>query len=135
MKILVCGSRYWKDSKRIDDILSRVIFQVYHDNETTILEGGARGADRMAYLWAKENGIECIEFPADWKKYGLAAGPIRNRQMLDEKPDMVLAFHNSINTSKGTLDTLKEANKRGIPANIVTRDSVYQYFSVPRQGN
>ena len=31
-----------------------------------------------------------VTYPADWDKFGRAAGPIRNQQMLDEgKPNMI----------------------------------------------
>jgi hypothetical protein len=32
-------------------------------------------------------------FPANWIKYGITAGPIRNLEMIKENPDLVLAFH------------------------------------------
>ncbi len=38
-------------------------------------------------------GIPVMTFPADREKHGRAAGPIRNKQMLEEgKPDLVAAF-------------------------------------------
>jgi hypothetical protein len=45
-----------------------------------------------------------IAMPADWANHGKAAGPIRNRKMLDLKPDLVLAFHADLTNSKGTKD-------------------------------
>lgn len=50
------------------------------------------------------------DFPADWERNGRAAGPIRNRQMLDGKPDLVIAFPGG----KGTADMVAEAKRRGI---------------------
>lgn len=49
------------------------------------------------------------------------AGPLRNRQMLDEVPDLVLAFHAEMQSSKGTKDCVLEANRRGIKWRVVTR--------------
>lgn len=61
-------------------------------------------------------------FPADWKRYGKAAGPIRNQQMIDEgKPDLVLAFHENINESRGTKDMVARARGIGIKVIIITR--------------
>lgn len=68
----------------------------------------------MAREIAEELNIPFKPFPANWTKHGKAAGPIRNREMLDENPDLVLAFHTDIENSKGTADTLCEAEDRGI---------------------
>ena len=59
---------------------------------TLLLHGDARGADRLAGEWAQERGIEVLACPADWKRHRRGAGPIRNRQMLDERPDLMAAF-------------------------------------------
>ncbi len=51
-------------------------------------EGGARGADRLARVWAQLGGIEVETHPAQWERDGKAAGPIRNRAMLvNGRPD------------------------------------------------
>jgi hypothetical protein len=76
-----------------------------------IIYGGAYGADRLAREWAEEHclGSEC--YPADWTKYGRAAGPIRNKQMLVEgKPDLVVAFPGG----PGTADMVRQARAAGI---------------------
>lgn len=77
----------------------------------------------MAADFARQYGYPLIEIPADWTTYGKAAGPIRNRQMLDLNPDIVIAFHNDITSSKGTKDTVTEAKRRGIPrVEIISED-------------
>jgi len=64
---------------------------------------------------AKKYGLEVIWFPADWEKYGRAAGPIRNKQMIMEgKPDLVVAFHNNISKSRGTKNMVTQARRHGI---------------------
>lgn len=115
-KMLVCGDRNWKDKdfmlRLLDDIL--IYFGI-----TEIIEGCARGADRTAEEWAIEHDIPVRHFPAQWDTYGKSAGPIRNRQMLKEgRPDMVVAFHESLNTSKGTKNMVQIAQKEGIPVYI-----------------
>jgi hypothetical protein len=48
------------------------------------MQGGARWADALAKEWAMTKGkLKRFEIKADWKRYGSAAGPIRNQQMLD----------------------------------------------------
>jgi len=55
--------------------------------------------------------IPVIPFPPEWKRYGPKAGPIRNKQMLDEgRPDLVVAFPGG----NGTNDMVKKAKAAGI---------------------
>jgi hypothetical protein len=115
MRLLVCGSRSWKDDLAIADAISQL------DNTSGIqllIQGGARGADRMARSFANSAGIPVKEFPANWNRYGKAAGFIRNQQMLDEgRPHLVLAFLR--NDSPGTLDMIRRAAKADIPVAVV----------------
>lgn len=114
MKVLVCGDRYWSDAFRTELRLKKL------PPGTVIIEGEARGADTIARDAALALGFEVRRFPADWKKYGRAAGPIRNREMLDQKPDLVIAFHSDLSKSRGTADTVREAKKRGIPVEVIS---------------
>ena len=114
MRVLVCGDRNWTNKSKIREEL-----EALHDVEL-IIHGAARGADTLAGEVAKELNILVIEYPADWHRYGKAAGPHRNREMLDDNPNLVLAFHSHIRLSKGTADTVREARKRGIPTRIIT---------------
>jgi hypothetical protein len=75
-----------------------------------IIEGEARGADRLARMAAEAHGYTVERYPADWSAYHRAAGPIRNRQMLREgRPHLILAFHDHIAESKGTADMIEQA--------------------------
>jgi|SRR6185503_1051228 len=51
------------------------------DIEELVCGLAKEGADLLGYCWAEWEGIPIKEFPADWKKYGKAAGHIRNKQM------------------------------------------------------
>lgn len=115
MKVLISGSRDWLDEELILERLSKL------PKDTVIIEGGARGADRLSKVVAERLGLEVVEFPADWEKYGKAAGPIRNRRMLSESPDLVIAFHEDLSKSRGTRDTVEEARRRGIKVEVIGR--------------
>lgn len=79
--------------------------------QDVIIQGGAKGADRMARDFANANDIRCEQYDADWKAHGKAAGHIRNQQMLDEgKPDVVIAFPGGA----GTADMVKRARAAGV---------------------
>lgn len=58
----------------------------------TLVQGGAKGADRLAAIWTVANEVNCIRCPAKWKKHGKPAGPIRNREMMDYVPELVVVF-------------------------------------------
>ena len=88
-----------------------------------VITGGASGADTHAYECCKEDGFAVVKIEAKWWKYGRAAGPIRNREMLDKKPDLVLAFHDDLEHSRGTLDTVTEAKRRGIEVRLVQHNT------------
>ncbi len=113
MKVLVCGSRSWNRPT----LIGRRLAQLPFDSE--IIEGGASGVDYYAAIYARVLGMSVREYPADWKRYGRKAGPIRNRQMLDEVPDLVLAFWDG--ESPGTRDTIREAKRRGLPVEVAER--------------
>lgn len=77
-----------------------------------LVEGDAKGADRLAGCWAVENDIPNKKYPADWKKHGKGAGPIRNQVMLDEENiTLVVAFPGG----DGTKDMIDRAKKAGLP--------------------
>ena len=48
-----------------------------------LLHGGARGADRAIGRAAHQLGWPVEVHPADWRRHGRAAGPIRNRELLE----------------------------------------------------
>jgi len=84
-------------------------------SDTIIVEGEAEGADLLARSVAEELGFHVEPYPANWTQYGRAAGPIRNKQMLDEgQPHLVIYFHDDLAKSTGTRDMVKKAKERGI---------------------
>ena len=115
--VLICGDRNWGGYKIVERELDRL--QAKYSHKLFIIEGGADGADAQARHFAVTNGVEHKTYPANWKKHGKAAGPIRNRKMLTKgKPGLVLAFHNNIEKSKGTKDMIFAANKAGVEVRL-----------------
>lgn len=82
---------------------------------TRILHGGARGADTLAAGIARMVGLDVQEFRADWT-LGARAGIVRNLEMLDADPDLVLAFWDG--QSRGTGHVIGESRARGIALEI-----------------
>ena len=107
MRVVVTGSRKWNDRTAIKEALLDC-------GATLVAHGDASGADRIAHAVAASEGIDIVTFPANWNGRNKAAGPYRNRLMIDTvKPELVLAF--PMPDSVGTWDAAKYAEKKGIP--------------------
>jgi hypothetical protein len=116
-RILICGDRHWTNQRLISQNL---LDWASHTVVECVIEGEQKGADIMGRKAAEWLRIPVLRYPADWTKYGKAAGPIRNRQMLSEgKPTVVLAFHNNIAESKGTANMVRIAQAAGLPVQII----------------
>jgi len=115
MKVLVCGDRNYSDYDAVYAELSKL------PADTEIIEGGAPGADFLAGVAAVKLGFKLTVVKARWDVLGRAAGPIRNSMMLDMKPDRVLAFHDDIQASRGTKDTILKAKQLGIQVRLVEK--------------
>lgn len=111
MRVLVCGSRDFNDYETLEKELNGY-------DITEVIEGEARGADKLSRVYAEHRGIPVKGYPADWTLFGRRAGPIRNRQMLTEgKPDCVVAFRGP--NSRGTQNMIDQATKAGVPVRII----------------
>jgi YspA, cpYpsA-related SLOG family len=74
--ILVTGSRVWSDKWKMHELLTSL-------KPDLIVEGGQRGADKMAAAWCQKFGVDFLEAPALWGAYGKPAGRRRNELMLN----------------------------------------------------
>ena len=103
-KVVIGGCRDYADyvffKSCIDEILKD------EKDGVIIISGHCSGVDLMGERYALENGFEVEIFLPEWKKYGHAAGPIRNKKMV-ERADIVIAFWDGI--SKGTKSLIKYA--------------------------
>lgn len=109
MKLLVCGGRNYNDKLAVYGALDRA----HAKREITLLIHGAcrTGADALAEAWAKGREIPYLGHPAPWKLYDKAAGPLRNRLMLElYAPDGVVAFPGGA----GTADMIQRAEMAGL---------------------
>ena len=110
MIVLVCGGRNFKDK-----VLLYKILDVLPITYNKIINGAAKGADKLSTEWAEDRSIPYQEYPADWDKYRdlkpNPAGFIRNSEMLEkENIDLVVAFPGG----GGTKDMVTKAKATGI---------------------
>lgn len=108
MRVLVTGGRDFRDLGWLYDGLE--LLHVTVGGISEIIEGGAAGADTLAANWANWKRIKLTTVKADWGKHGRSAGAIRNRQMADLTPDLVLACPGG----RGTADMVAVARSRGM---------------------
>lgn len=114
MRVAICGGRnesLTRDRLReLKDELCNL-----NDGRLTILLGGCpTGIDEEVRRASTPLGYPYRLFPADWKQYGPAAGPVRNSQMIAEA-DHVIAFPGG----RGTADTVRKARRVSIPVTFL----------------
>ena len=108
MRVIVCGGRDYTNAEHVYREMDRLHKRLMID---VVIEGDAQGVDRMAGYWARKNKIDNRKFRADWKRLGRAAGPLRNRQMLEiGQPHCVIAFPGG----PGTANMIKQARDAGV---------------------
>jgi hypothetical protein len=108
IRLLVTGGRDYNNQEELYRVLDQIASEQHID---VIIHGAARGADTLASYWAEDRGVETIAVPADWNRYGRAAGSVRNQKMLDDHhPHLVVAFKGG----SGTKNMIGLAEKAGI---------------------
>jgi hypothetical protein len=110
-KILVCGGRNFNDWVTLFAVMDAL-----QPEMSALICGMARGADRLAHDWAVARGVPIEEYPADWERYGKAAGYRRNHDMLTRGyPDLVIAFPGGA----GTRNMVEIARKAGVEVRMI----------------
>lgn len=113
MRVIVTGSRKWENRKAVYNALNAVYEE--HGPFVVVHGGCSTGADRLADDWADLAflvGIKKEVFKAAWEARGKAAGPERNRRMIEAGAELVLAF--PLPEGSGTQHTMRLAREAGI---------------------
>lgn len=108
-KIAVVGSRGYTNTNKIELILASLLEQ---RGKFILVSGGCKGPDKIAEDWARANGLDICIFLPDWDKHGRAAGPIRNKDIVNEC-DFLIAFWDG--KSRGTMSSLNLCEKTQTP--------------------
>lgn len=112
MKTIIAGSRKGVGSNDLLDALSELPWTI-----TSVVSGGADGADSLGEAWADIMKLPLEIFPADWKANKRAAGFIRNEKMLKESgAEALLALWDG--QSHGTEHMIKIAARAGLLVHI-----------------
>lgn len=107
-RLAVVGSRTFANKSLLADVLAEMA-------PTTVISGGAKGADSLAEAWARKNGVETLIFLPDHKQYRHAFHH-RNR-LIAEACDGLVAFWDGHST--GTKYTINYARRLGKSVKVV----------------
>lgn len=121
MRIIIAGSRNYTNYEEAKTKIQFILSQYQSETPFVFLSGNCNGADRLGERFAKENGYPLELYPAEWKRYGAAAGPIRNKKMVD-LCDAVICFWDG--KSKGTAGLIQYAKKANKHIFIQTISSI-----------
>ncbi len=138
--VVVTGSRDWRYPGFVSIVLNAIYarsgkFTLYH-GDCRDRFGNPCGADHHADTWAKSAiGMLVKRYPADWATHGYSAGPIRNREMVEDalaavdgdlQSIQLVAFQRK--NSRGTQNCINEARRLNIYDTVWTEDDVPEYM-------
>lgn len=104
MRVGVTGGRDYADRRTVARVLEAL------RPDVVLVHGAATGADSLCAEWWSSDGRVTEPHPADWTKYGRAAGAIRNQVMVDSGLDVLIAFPGG----RGTADMVRRASRAGV---------------------
>lgn len=108
-RLIIAGGRDFTDY----EMLRSEADKIQHDE---VVSGCARGADRLGERYATERRKKLRQFPANWRRHGKAAGPIRNTEMANNA-EALLAFWDE--RSRGTLNMINTARSKGLSVTVI----------------
>lgn len=112
--VLVAGGRAFTDADLVDRALTAA-------DPGMLIEGGARGADRLCREWAQAHGVQVLTMDALWDHYGRRAGMVRDAAMVEvarRLSAVLVAFPGG----DGTADCVRRAVGAGMVVVEVTKD-------------
>jgi hypothetical protein len=112
MKIIVAGGR---DLKVTDSRVGYVADMLQAYGAEAVLSGGAPGGDEIGEKAAGKLALPVQKYPADWIRFGKAAGPIRN-EMMSQDGNLLIALPGGT----GTADMIRRMKRK--EKNIIVVD-------------
>ena len=128
-RVIIAGDRRLNDYDFLREKCDEVLSERIASGRVVIVSGHARGTDLLGERYASEHSLQCELFPADWKKFGKSAGPIRNREMATHA-DALIAFYDG--KSKGTGNMIRFARDFGLEVNIVNIGNMNTNGYIPK---
>lgn len=116
-RVIIAGGRDFNDYELLRRKCRALLrTHLLMPDKLIIVDGDARGADRLGRRFAIEHKCQSKTFPADWDKYGKRAGHLRNGEMAGYAHALI-AFHDG--KSKGTADMIQQATAMGLDVRVI----------------
>ncbi len=124
IKVGIVGSRKYTDKRKIKDLIFDI--KNKHGNEVEVVSGGQKdGADGLAKKYALEFDLKYTEFPpahynhnmhcirprGEYNKPYYVSNYFKRNKQIAEYSNIIVAFIPEGMESKGTMDTIKHAEK------------------------
>ena len=131
----------WSQQRVAAELLARSAGRLVH----LLLHGGARGADAAIGAAAQQLGWSSLVMPAQWQLHGRAAGPIRNRELLQQaiakavahtSPGcltsvLVVAFPGGAGTASLVREARRMASHSPVPISVAEVSPAAGLWAVP----
>ena len=131
----------WPQQRVAAELLARSSGRLVH----LLLHGGARGADAAIGRAAQQLGWSSAVMPAQWERHGRAAGPIRNRELLQQaiakavahsSPGcltsvLVVAFPGGAGTASLMREARRMASRSPVPISVAEVSPSAGLWAVP----
>lgn len=120
MRIIITGDRNWYCIKLARQIIFRLGCRY---SDFVIVHGACKtGVDKAFDDAALEAHLIPERHPASWETLKLAAGPLRNGEMVKAGAKFAIAVHKNLSWSKGTKDCVKQLRQAKIPVYLIDND-------------
>ena len=110
MKVAVVGSR------SVDDSHYLTLCETMPIGASTIISGGARGADALAKRYAAESNLYYEEYIPEYERYGRGAPMHRNRQIVDRADYVIVMWDGK---SQGAAYIIQYCLESGTPVRVL----------------
>lgn len=125
VRLVVAGSRNLNSSEAgqwMVDHLNAFVSALPEDQSSRleIVSGGARGVDNAAAAWARYNRFTFVEFLAQWNRFGMSAGYVRNTEMALYGTHLAAFWDGE---SRGTAHMIEAAKGGSLQVEVFKRDA------------
>lgn len=124
MKLAIVGSRSYNNYEEMKRCIEEALGSDRLSSLTTIVSGGAKGADTLAVRYAQENSLSLMEIFPDYAKYSGREAPLNRNTRIVEACDVLIAF--PTDGSRGTWDSVTKARNSNKPYFVVIHGKVTQ---------
>ena len=121
-KIVIAGCRDYNNYEETESYIDFCIKNIKKEYNLVFVSGGCSGADKLGERYAAEHGYKIEVYPAEWKKYGPQAGPIRNMEMAKISDFVICFWDGESNGTRSMINCAKKLNKP-IKIKLITKNT------------